>query len=153
MCNLWLNGEFLVQSPCNLDTTRSENYCHHQLWCLLHPDGIPSHSANRHHPQIFSGQIPDNHSLAQKIIPAFLPVLFYLISATAVGEYLQMMQIGTDFQKVRKSKTYPRIYKLDSDLLGIVWNSRIKKGSKARSKFECVSPEPRAESVIRNTPK
>lgn len=46
-----------------------------------------------------------------------------------------MMQIGTDFQKVRKSKSYPRIYKLDSDLLGILWNSRIKKGSRAKSEF------------------
>lgn len=45
-----------------------------------------------------------------------------------------MMQAGTDLQKVRKSKTYRRIYRLDSDLLSISWNSRSKKGNKARSK-------------------
>lgn len=45
-----------------------------------------------------------------------------------------MMQVGADLRKVRKSKSYPRIYKLDSDLLGILWNSRSKKGNRARSK-------------------
>jgi hypothetical protein len=42
------------------------------------------------------------------------------------------MQAGTDLQKVRKSKVYPRIYKLDSDLLALSWNSRNKRGNKAR---------------------
>ena len=44
-----------------------------------------------------------------------------------------MMLAGSDLVKVRKSKVYPRIYKLEGDLLGITWNSRSKKGNKARS--------------------
>ena len=44
------------------------------------------------------------------------------------------MQVGTDLTKLRKSKTYGRVYRLEEDLLGVSWNSRSKKGNKARSK-------------------
>ena len=71
------------------------------------------------------------------IPPSFLPSLSFSLSLSplTVGEYLQLMQAGTDLQKVRKSKTYPRIYKLDPDLLSISWNSRHKRGNRARSRF------------------
>ena len=49
------------------------------------------------------------------------------------GEFLRLMQVGTDLFKIKK-KTYPRIYRLDNDLLGITWNSRSKRSTKARSK-------------------
>ena len=72
-------------------------------------------------------------SLLLTLPPSFLPSLS--LSPLTVGEYLQLMQAGTDLQKVRKSKTYPRIYKLDPDLLSISWNSRHKRGNRARSRF------------------
>ena len=52
------------------------------------------------------------------------------------GEFLRLMQVGTDLTKIKK-KGYPRIYRLDNDLLGITWNSRSKRATKARSK--CLS--------------
>ncbi len=44
------------------------------------------------------------------------------------------MQVGTDLTKVKKSKGYERVYRLDDDLLGISWNSRSKRIAKARSR-------------------
>ena len=64
------------------------------------------------------------------ISPSLLPSLL-----PSVGQYLQLLQAGTDLQKVRKSKSYPRIYKLESDLLGISWNSRSKRSNRAKSEW------------------
>ena len=67
-----------------------------------------------------------------------LTVLFHTHTHThattiTVGEYLRLMQIGTDLTKVKKSKRYERVYHLDEDLLGFSWNSRSKRVAKARS--------------------
>ena len=55
------------------------------------------------------------------------------------GEFLRLMQIGTDLTKIKK-KSYARIFRLEDDLLGITWNSRSKRSTKARSKWHKVPP-------------
>lgn len=53
----------------------------------------------------------------------------------ADASYLQLCQVGSDMIKVKKSKGYPRQYRLENDLLSIVWDSKHKALSKAKSKL------------------
>ena len=50
------------------------------------------------------------------------------------GSYIRLCQVGSDMTKVKKSKGFPRQYKLEKDLLSIVWDSKHKALSKAKSK-------------------
>ncbi|XP_064396880.1 1-phosphatidylinositol 4,5-bisphosphate phosphodiesterase delta-1-like isoform X2 [Halichondria panicea] len=48
------------------------------------------------------------------------------------GSYIRLCQVGSDMTKVKKSKGFPRQYKLEKDLLSIVWDSKHKALSKAK---------------------
>ena len=59
------------------------------------------------------------------------------------GQFLRQLKVGSDLIKVKKSKTFPRVYHLEEDLQWISWNSHNKKANKARSKLCDSSHAPR----------
>ena len=62
-----------------------------------------------------------------------------LTTPPSVGQYLRLLKSGTDLLKVKKSKTLPRVFRLEEDLLAVAWNSNRKSATKARSKFSPTS--------------
>ena len=107
--------------------TPAHSHLHHHT-CTTHTDTTHTHTTHTHtaHP---------HHSHLHHSNPHHS----HLHHSTD-GEFLRLMQVGTDLTKVKK-KGYPRVYRLDDDLLGITWNSRSKRSTKARSKcHSCITP-------------
>ena len=69
--------------------------------------------------------------LPLSLLPPSLPPF----SPHSVGKYLRQLKLGSDLLKIKKTKNFPRIYRLDEDLQSISWNSHHKKAIKAKSKY------------------
>lgn len=82
------------------------------------------------------------YSFSSPLLPPFTPLSHapslsppLSFSPLLVGEHLRLLKSGTDLIKVKKSKTYARLFRLEEDLLGVAWKSMHKKPNKARSKW------------------
>ncbi len=69
-----------------------------------------------------------------------------------VGESIRILRSGTDMQKVRKNKLFPRMFFLEEDLSAVAWKSNHKKPNKARSEsMEVWRTEWEREVVMRES--
>lgn len=123
-----------------------QQFCHPVVLGPLHSSHSPT-LCSSHTPTLPQPHTPSTHTPSTPPLhPPTPPHTLFLHPHTSThptphtdGEFLRLMQIGTDLTKIKK-KSYARIFRLEDDLLGITWNSRSKRSTKARSKWHKVPP-------------